>query len=157
MQKIIRIGTVIGTCLAVGYVSSIVTRENIPIWYEPLKKPFFNPPNVVFAPVWTLLYILMGYAGGRVWNLLETQTQAVKSAFVYFLIQLILNAFWSLLFFGLHNPMLAFFEMLLLWAMIYETYTQFKKIDTIAGYLFIPYLVWVSYATLLTASIWYLN
>jgi tryptophan-rich sensory protein len=99
----------------------------------------------------------MGYAGGRVWNLLETQTQAVKSAFVYFLIQLILNAFWSLLFFGLHNPMLAFFEMLLLWAMIYETYTQFKKIDTIAGYLFIPYLVWVSYATLLTASIWYLN
>ncbi len=157
MQKTLRIATVIITCLAVGYFSSIVTRDNIPTWYALLNKPVFNPPNWVFAPVWTLLYILMGYAAGRIWNKIDTDEATVKRGFVFFLLQLALNALWSFLFFGLHNPMLAFFEVLLLWAMIFETYSQFKKVDKVAAYLLLPYLAWVSYATILTGSIWYLN
>ncbi|WP_333599200.1 TspO/MBR family protein [Flavobacterium sp.] len=157
MQKIVRIVTVIAACLAVGYLSSIVTRENIPTWYAIIKKPSFNPPDWIFAPVWTLLYIMMGYAAGRIWNRVDEDRDKVKSAFIYFLVQLLLNALWSFLFFGLQNPMLAFFEILLLWAMIYETYCQFRKIDTVAAYLLLPYLAWVSFATLLTGSIWYLN
>ncbi|WP_162126510.1 TspO/MBR family protein [Flavobacterium phycosphaerae] len=157
MQKILRIATVIMTCLAVGYFSSLVTRENIPTWYAMINKPSFNPPNWVFAPVWTLLYILMGYAAGRIWNKIDTDEANVKKAFIFFLVQLGLNTLWSFLFFGLHNPMLAFFEILLLWAMIFETYTQFKNIDKVAGYLLVPYLAWVSFATVLNGSIWYLN
>ncbi len=157
MQKILRIATVIMTCLAVGYISSIVTRENIPTWYALINKPFFTPPNWVFALVWTLLYIMMGFAAGRVWNKIDTDETNVKKAFLFFLIQLALNALWSYLFFGLRNPMLASFEIILLWLMIYETYVQFKKIDKVSGYLLLPYLAWVSFATILTFSIWYLN
>ena len=157
MQKILRIATVIMTCLAVGYISSIVTRENIPTWYALINKPFFTPPNWVFAPVWTLLYIMIGFAAGSVWNKINTDETNVKKAFLFFLIQLALNALWSYLFFGLRNPMLASFEIILLWLMIYETYVQFKKIDKVSGYLLLPYLAWVSFATILTFSIWYLN
>lgn len=157
MQKILRIATVIMTCLAVGYISSLVTRENIPTWYADLNKPFFNPPNWVFAPVWTLLYIMMGLAAGLVWNKIDTDEKNVKKAFLFFLIQLALNALWSYLFFGLRNPMLASFEIIVLWLMIYETYIQFKKIDKVSAYLLLPYLAWVSFATLLTFSVWYLN
>lgn len=157
MQKILRIATVIMTCLAVGYISSIVTRENIPTWYALINKPFFTPPNWVFAPVWTLLYIMIGFAAGSVWNKIDTDEANVKKAFLFFLIQLALNALWSYLFFGLRNPMLASFEIILLWLMIYETYVQFKKVDKVSGYLLLPYLAWVSFATILTFSIWYLN
>ena len=157
MQKILRIATVIMTCLAVGYISSIVTRENIPTWYALINKPFFTPPNWVFAPVWTLLYIMMGFAAGSVWNKIDTDEANVKKAFLFFLIQLALNALWSFLFFGLQNPFLASIEIILLWLMIFETYNQFKAIDKLAANLLLPYLVWVSYATLLTISVWYLN
>ena len=157
MQKILRIATVIMTCLAVGYISSIVTRENIPTWYALINKPFFTPPNWVFAPVWTLLYIMMGFAAGSVWNKIDTDETNVKKAFLFFLIQLALNALWSFLFFGLQNPFLASIEIILLWLMIFETYKQFKTIDKLAANLLLPYLVWVSYATLLTISVWYLN
>lgn len=157
MQKILRIATVIITCLAVGYMGSIVTKDNIPTWFAGLEKPFFNPPNWLFAPVWTLLYIMMGYAAGRIWNKIDTHETIVKKAFLFFLIQLALNSLWSYLFFGLHNPMLASIEIVVLWLMIYETYVQFKKIDKVAAYLLIPYLAWVSFASLLTFSIWYLN
>mgnify|MGYP006165732893 FL=1 len=145
------------TCLAVGYISSIVTRENIPTWYALINKPFFTPPNWVFAPVWTLLYIMMGFAAGSVWNKIDTDEANVKKAFLFFLIQLALNALWSFLFFGLQNPFLASIEIILLWLMIFETYKQFKTIDKLAANLLLPYLVWVSYATLLTISVWYLN
>lgn len=157
MQKILRIATVIMTCLAVGYISSIVTRENIPTWYALINKPFFTPPNWVFAPVWTLLYMMMGFAAGSVWNKIDTEEANVKKAFLFFLIQLALNALWSFLFFGLQNPFLASIEIILLWLMIFETYKQFKNIDKLAANLLLPYLVWVSYATLLTISVWYLN
>jgi translocator protein len=157
MQKNLRIAAIVMTCLAVGYFSSLVTRDNIPTWYAGIKKPFFNPPNWLFAPVWTLLYIMMGIAAGRVWNKVDTDQQNVKKAMYFFLLQLALNALWSFIFFGLHNLLLSFVEIVLLWLLIYETIIQFKKVDTLASKLLIPYLVWVSYATVLTASVWYLN
>ncbi|MGV1012915.1 MAG: TspO/MBR family protein [Flavobacterium sp.] len=157
MQKILRIAVVLMTCLVVGYLSGMVTRESITTWYPTLVKPSFNPPNWIFAPVWTILYIMMGVAGGMVWNRMEQDTERVKKAFTFFIIQLALNAIWSLLFFYLHNPFLALIEIVLLWLLIFETYTQFKKIDKVAGMLLIPYLAWVSFAMVLNGSIWWLN
>jgi len=145
------------TCLVIGYLSGMVTRESITTWYPTLIKPVFNPPNWIFAPVWSLLYILMGFAGGLVWNKLEENEALVKKAFLFFIIQLALNALWSLIFFKFHNLLLAFIEIIILLLMIFETYTQFKRIDKLAGLLLIPYLAWVSFATVLTASIWWLN
>ena len=157
MRKILRIVLVVATCLVVGYLSGVVTRESITTWYPTLIKPIFNPPNWIFAPVWTMLYIMMGVAGGMIWNRIETDETNVKKAFKFFMYQLGLNALWSYLFFGLHNQLLALIEIVLLWLVIFETYNQFKKIDKVAGMLFIPYLAWVSFATVLNASIWWLN
>ena len=145
------------TCLVIGYLSGTVTRESILTWYPTLVKPVFNPPNWIFGPVWTLLYAMMGVAGGLIWNHIESDRENVKKAFLFFIIQLGLNALWSYLFFGLHNPLIALIEIILLWLMIFETYTQFKRIDKVAGLLLIPYLLWVSFATVLNASIWWLN
>ncbi|WP_367773224.1 TspO/MBR family protein [Flavobacterium sp. WC2421] len=157
MNKLTKILTIVVTCLAIGYLSGTVTRASILTWYPTLVKPSFNPPNWIFAPVWSMLYIMMGIAAGLVWDRIDFEKELVKKALVLFAIQLGLNALWSYLFFGLHNPMLAGIEIILLWLMIFETYTQFAKINKIAGYLFIPYLAWVSFAMVLNASIWWLN
>lgn len=157
MNKITKIIVTVAICLAVGYFSGIETRSAILDWYPTLSKPSFNPPNWVFAPVWTLLYIMMGVAAGLVWDRFSFDKGAVKKALVFFIVQLVLNAIWSYLFFGLHNPMLAGLEIILLWLMIYETYFQFTKINKVAGYLLVPYLVWVAFAAVLNASIWWLN
>lgn len=157
MQKYLRIIYVVAICLAVGYLSSKVTIESVKTWYPTLKKPFFNPPNEVFAPVWTILYILMGIAGGLVWNQLENNKELVKKGLFFFTVQLLLNALWSYLFFGLHNILLAVIEIILLGLIIFETYLIFKKIDKTAANLLIPYLLWVSFATILTISIFIFN
>ena len=157
MNKISRIAIVVIICLAVGYLSGMVTRASITTWYPTLVKPSFNPPNWIFAPVWTSLYVMMGVAAGLIWNQITTQKAAVTKALQFFTIQLILNALWSYLFFGLHNLMLATIEVVLLWLMIFETYSQFAKINKTASYLMLPYLAWVSFASVLTASIWWLN
>ena len=157
MNKISRIAIVVIICLAVGYLSGMVTRASITTWYPTLVKPSFNPPNWIFAPVWTSLYVMMGVAAGLIWNQITTQKAAVTKALQFFTIQLVLNALWSYLFFGLHNLMLATIEVVLLWLMIFETYSQFAKINKTASYLMLPYLAWVSFASVLTASIWWLN
>jgi tryptophan-rich sensory protein len=157
MNKISRIAIVVIICLAVGYFSGMVTRASITTWYPTLVKPSFNPPNWIFAPVWTSLYVMMGVAAGLIWNQITTQKAAVTKALQFFIIQLVLNALWSYLFFGLHNLMLATIEVVLLWLMIFETYSQFAKINKTASYLMLPYLAWVSFASVLTASIWWLN
>lgn len=157
MQKITRILTVVVTCLCIGYFSGLVTRESIEVWYPTLIKPSFNPPNWVFAPVWSTLYIMMGVAAGLVWNRIDTDNENVRKGLLFFAIQLALNFLWSYLFFGLHNPLLALVELMVLWLMIYETYLQFKKVDKIAGVLLLPYLAWVTFAGVLNASIFWLN
>ena len=157
MQKILRITTTVITCVVIGYLSGMVTRDSITTWYPTLVKPVFNPPNWIFAPVWSLLYIMMGIAAGMIWNRLELDEIHVKKAMKFFVIQLALNALWSYLFFGLNNPLLALVEIILLWLMIFETYTKFKTIDKVAANLLLPYLAWVSFATILNGSIWWLN
>ncbi|MEP7092821.1 MAG: TspO/MBR family protein [Flavobacterium sp.] len=157
MNKITRIAVAVIVCLTVGYSSSTVTKTGVEIWYPTIIKPAFNPPNWIFMPVWTLLFVLMGIAAGLVWDKIKEQNAEVKKALGFFLIQLALNVIWSYLFFGLKNPMLALIEIALLWLMIYETYLKFIKINKIAGYLLIPYMVWVGLAAILNASIWWLN
>lgn len=157
MNKITKIAIALIVCLAVGYSASTVTRPSVESWYPTLIKPSFNPPNWIFMPVWTVLYIFMAVAAGLVWDKIKEQNEEVKKALGFFLIQLALNAIWSYLFFGLKNPLLAFIEIALLWLMIYETYFKFVKINKIAGYLLIPYLLWVLFAGVLNASIWWLN
>ncbi|MEG0848764.1 TspO/MBR family protein [Flavobacterium plurextorum] len=157
MNKIVKIILALIVCLAVGYSASTVTRPSVESWYPTIVKPVFNPPNWIFMPVWTLLYIFMAIAAGLVWDKIKEQTEKVKTALLFFLIQLTLNAIWSYLFFGLKNPLLALIEIVLLWLMIYETYLKFSKINKISGYLLIPYLAWVGFATVLNASIWWLN
>jgi tryptophan-rich sensory protein len=144
------------TCLGIGFISGQITKSAIIDWYPMIKKPFFNPPNWVFAPVWTMLYVMMAVAAALVWDKID-RNNLVKTALRYFVIQLILNSLWSILFFGLHNPGLALIEIVLLWLMIYETFIQFGKIDKLAANLLIPYLGWVGFATILNASIWFLN
>ncbi|RKS26739.1 tryptophan-rich sensory protein [Flavobacterium endophyticum] len=158
MNKYTRILVLVVTCLAVGYFSSLVTRTAVESWFPTIQKPSFNPPNWLFAPVWTTLYIMMGIAGGLVWHEIDSsRKEEVKKAMKFFAIQLALNALWSYLFFGLKNPLLALVEIVLLWLMIYETYIKFVRINKFSGYLFVPYLLWVSFATVLNASIWWLN
>lgn len=155
-MKFLKITLLVALCVTIGYLSGMVTRDSITTWYPTLVKPVFNPPNWIFAPVWTLLYVMMGIAAGLVWTS-DSDEKIVKRALGFFAIQFGLNALWSYLFFGLHNPLLALVEILLLLSMIFETYNQFRKIDKLAGFLFIPYLAWVSFATILNASIWWLN
>jgi len=157
MNKFTKILILVVTCLAIGYLSGVVTRGSIEEWFQFIKKPSFNPPNWIFQPVWSMLYIMMGIAGGLVWDKINEKPDEVKNALVFFAIQLGLNALWSLLFFGLRNPLIALIEIVLLWLMIYETFIKFSKLNKFAGYLFIPYLLWVSFATILNASIWWLN
>lgn len=108
-------------------------------------------------PVWTMLYILMGVAAGLVWDKMENDKHEVRTALLFFIMQLALNALWSVLFFALRNPLLALIEIVVLWFMIYETWYRFKTIDKTASLLLVPYLAWVSFAALLNAGIWWLN
>ena len=147
----------IALTLGVGYASSFATQSSIKTWYPTLVKPFFNPPNFVFAPVWTVLFILMGIAMGMVWNTPNVSKENLKKAWIIFSTQLILNAAWSILFFGLNNILLALIEIGLLWLVILENIKVFTSINTKAAKLLYPYLAWVSFAILLNAAILWLN
>jgi translocator protein len=157
MNKYLRILAFVAACLAIGYLAGIVTREGVETWYNVIRKPSFTPPNGLFAPVWTTLYVMMGIAAGLVWNCYEYRPAEVRKALIFFAVQLALNALWSYLFFGLFNPLLALVEIVLLWLMILETYLAFRPVNKIAAWLLLPYLAWVAFAALLNASIWWLN
>ncbi|MGC4040529.1 MAG: TspO/MBR family protein [Flavobacterium sp.] len=156
MEKIVKIVLVVLVCVSLGFVSGMVTEKSVQTWFLTLEKPFFNPPNWIFAPVWTLLYIMMGIAAGLVWTS-NADDKLVKKGLGFFAIQFALNMLWSYIFFGLRNPFLALIEIVLLWLMVWETFIVFRKVSKTAGHLMIPYIAWVSFATLLNASIWYLN
>jgi translocator protein len=157
MNKSVKIIISIVACVTVGFLSGFATQSSVKTWFLTLEKPFFNPPSWLFAPVWTILYIMMGYAFGLVWSSNFAVKKELKVAMVIFGIQLALNALWSIIFFGLCNPLLALIEIVLLWLFIYETIKVFKPIDNLASKLLYPYLAWVSFASILNASIWWLN
>jgi benzodiazapine receptor len=151
-----KLAAAIGLCLIVGFVGSIFTTPAIPTWYATINKPTFNPPSWVFAPVWTTLYVLMGVALYLVWEK-GLADKKVKLAVSIFGLQLILNSLWSALFFGLQNPFYAFIEIIFLWLTIAANIRVFWSIDKKAGLLLIPYLLWVSFASVLNYFIWQLN
>lgn len=143
-------------CLLIGFVSGIVTHGSVDSWYAALEKPAFTPPNWVFAPVWTLLYILMGIAAGLVWAR-GFYHLWVKTALYYFGFQLLFNGLWSIVFFGFRQPFAALLVILVLAVLIILTIKWFKIVSPVAAYLLVPYLVWVFYATYLNYRIWALN
>ncbi len=142
-------------CQAAGFLGSLFTTPAIPTWYQTLNKPFFTPPNWIFSPVWICLFILMGLSLYFVWR--RTDHPTFKIAFVFFLVQLILNILWSIVFFGLRSPLLGLVDIVLLWIAILFTIFHFFKVSKFSGVLLLPYLVWVSFATLLNFSLWILN
>lgn len=140
---------------AAGAIGSIFTAPNIPVWYEMLVKPEWNPPSWVFGPVWISLYTLMGIAAYLIWK--KRGEPGAKIALWVYGIHLILNTLWSIIFFGMRNPGLAFMEILVLLASILLTTWLFKKIDWRAAALMLPYIAWVSFASFLNYTIWQLN
>jgi len=142
-------------CLSVGWAGSLFTGSNLN-WYQNLNKPFFNPPGWVFGPVWTALYIMMGISAFLIWQKGLT-SRPVKIALFFFVIQLLLNAVWTPLFFGLKSPILAFTDIILLWFGILFTIVKFYSLSKPASFLLIPYLLWVTFAAFLNFSIVLLN
>jgi tryptophan-rich sensory protein len=139
--------------LGVGAVASLFTTPQIPTWYAALNRPSFTPPNWVFAPVWTTLYIVMAFAAWRAWK-----KGGLKSpAMALFAVQLALNLAWSVVFFGLHQIGAAVIEIALLDAAVLATLLLFFGLDRLAGLLFVPYLAWLLFATALNHSFWQLN
>ncbi len=147
--------SVIG-CELVGFLGTPFTISAIPSWYITLNKPFFAPPSWLFAPVWTLLYFLMGISFYLIWKQ-GWQKKKINNAGRYFLAQLGINFTWTPIFFGLKAPWLALFVIAAMWISIVITMRKFYPLSRSAAYLLIPYLVWVSFATLLNAGIAILN
>ena len=147
----------LAACFAVSGLGALVsTQEDISTWYAQLQKPVFTPPDSVFGPVWTILFFLMAISAHLVWRK-GLGKPGVKPALVCFLIQLILNAIWTPLFFGLHLILAAFIEIVLLWLAILVTLMAFSRVSGPATLMLIPYILWVSFAAVLNGSIWYLN
>lgn len=149
------IASVIG-CELVGFLGTPFTISAIPTWYATLNKPFFAPPNWLFGPAWTLLYFLMGVAFYLIWKQ-GWQKKKIAIAGKYFLAQLALNFIWSPIFFGLRAPMLGLIVIVAMWALIVMTMKKFYSLSKLAFYLLVPYLLWVSFATILNAAIVVLN
>lgn len=143
----------VALCLAVGGIGSLATTPEIGGWYRTLEKPAWNPPDWVFGPVWTTLYVLMGIAA---WII--SQPGGFRNArLMLFLVQLALNLLWSFVFFAWHEPGWAFAEIVLLWLLILATMIAFFRRHKLAGWLLVPYLLWVSYASTLNFMLWRLN
>ena len=142
-------------CFAVAAVGGLATTPNIPNWYASLAKPSWTPPDWIFGPVWSVLYLSMAVAAWLVWRQAGLAGAAVPMAL--FGIQLLLNTLWSWLFFGLHSPSAALVDIILLWTAIAATMVAFWRRSMVAGIIFLPYLVWVSFASVLNLAIWRLN
>ncbi len=142
-------------CLGIGFAGTFFTMSEIPTWYASLNKPFFSPPNWIFGPVWTTLYILMGI------SVVMALEHAPKKKHVLIIglfgLQLFLNLLWSAIFFGSHELLLAFMEIIFLWINILALILIFRKYSRVAAWLLVPYLGWVSFASLLNLSVFFLN
>jgi tryptophan-rich sensory protein len=141
--------------LLLGFISGIVTKDSIPLWFNQLNKPWFNPPSWLFGPVWTILYIMMGYSSYLIY--LRLPDRQAKRGLKVYSVQLVLNFMWSIFFFGLRNPKLALVDIILMWIAILITIIYFSKTSKNASWLLIPYISWVSFATILNYYMYQLN
>lgn len=142
-------------CLIISAFGGAVTATSVNDWYAALNKSFFNPPDWLFAPVWTVIYFMIAFSGWRVW--LKTGIANAKGPFGLYAAQLALNLAWSFMFFGAQSPILGLIDVVILLAVIIANMIAFWKIDRLAGILLVPYALWVAFATLLNAAIWHLN
>lgn len=144
-------------CLAAGLLGSLVTMPAVEsAWFIDLHKPVFQPPNWLFAPVWTVLYILMGVAAGMVF-VTDRKSMTGKTALVLFAVQLVLNIIWSFLFFGAHALLFSAVDIAALWVVLIATIVYFFKINRAAAWMLIPYILWVTFATVLTFTLFFMN
>jgi len=156
LRDIIKLISSLILCQLAGFIGSLFTIPAIPTWYRTLNKPFFTPPDWIFAPVWIGLYLMMGISLYMVWRRKGHDLQ-VKGAFILFFIQLVLNAFWSVAFFGLKSPMAGLINIIILWIALLWTTKKFFKVSRDAAILLLPYILWVSFAAVLNFSLWALN
>jgi tryptophan-rich sensory protein len=155
-KKFTYIVIAVGACLAIGFLSSFATQSSVNDWFVSLNKPSFNPPNWIFAPVWTILYVMMGIAAGLVWAK-GFHHLWVKTALYHFGIQLLLNASWSIVFFGLKQPFWGLLVIIALLVLLVLTIKWFKVVSKTAALLLIPYFLWICFATVLNYKIWVMN
>jgi len=155
-KKILTLIIAVGICLLAGYIGSYYTTPEIPTWYASLQKPDINPPSWVFAPVWTILYIMMGIS---LYLILQSdlKKQEVQFGLILFIFQLMVNIGWSFFFFGLHSTFFGFLAIVLLWAVLLCTIIQVWRFSIPAAVLLLPYFVWVSFAGYLNYAILILN
>jgi tryptophan-rich sensory protein len=140
-------------CLTTGAIGGFATQPSIDSWYRLIAKPWWTPPDWVFGPVWSMLYVMMAVAAWLVWK----TGDRVRPAMVLFGVQLVLNLLWSLLFFGARSPGMALVEVVFLWGSVLLTMLAFFGRQSTAGWLFVPYLAWVSFAAVLNFAIWSMN
>lgn len=143
-------------CELAGIIGVFFTTPAIPTWYATLVKPSFSPPNWLFGPVWTILYALMGISVYRIWRI-GTKRKEVRDALTWFFINLTLNAVWSPIFFGAQQIAAAFVVISAIWVSIIILIFRYHKLDSVSSYLLVPYLLWVSFATVLNYNLWLLN
>lgn len=140
---------------AAGFIGAIFTSNSVDTWYRTVEKPLLSPPNWVFGPVWTTLFVLMGIAAYIVWK--KSSGKKRRIALGVYGLQLVLNTLWSIIFFGLQSPQWAFVEIVALWLSIVSTIFLFARISKAAAWLLVPYILWVSFASYLNYMIWMLN
>lgn len=155
-HNIFKLFICLACCIGAGLIGSTFTRGSISSWYSLLQKPAFTPPNWLFAPVWFILYILMGISAFLIWRGGLKQFQ-IRESLAIFLIQLILNIFWSYAFFGMKSPLIGLIVIVPLWTAILLTIINFYRTSKVAALLLVPYILWVSYATVLNFSIYLMN
>ena len=154
-RDLLALALFVGVCLAIGGLGGAVTASSVTEWYPTLNKPSFNPPNWVFGPVWTTLYVMMGIAAWRVWRAADRDT--ARGPLALFALQLAVNLGWSIAFFGLRDPGLAVVVILVLDLLVLATALMFRRIDGLAALLLVPYLAWIAFATILNIAVWRLN
>ncbi|MGB9824977.1 MAG: TspO/MBR family protein [Candidatus Hydrothermia bacterium] len=155
MPRYLKFVVSIALPLIIGFIGGIATSSSVSTWYKGLVKPSFTPPNWLFGPAWTLLYILMGIAFYIVW--MKNFGGKASLIITIFSLQLLANLLWSILFFGLKNPLLGLVDIVVLWILILINIVYFFRVSNAAGILLIPYILWVTFATALNAGVYILN
>ncbi len=155
LKDVIRLAVFLMAVFITASLGAFLTAPSVPGWYNTLEKPSWTPPNYLFGPVWTTLYLFIAIAGWLAWR--KSGPDIDYLTFGLYLLQLILNALWSGCFFALQNPGLAFVDIILLWLAILGTLIRFAPLSRTACILFVPYLIWVSYALALNLAIWRMN
>lgn len=156
MNNIAKLIISVAIPVAVGTTSGFFTVSGVGSWYQTINKPSWNPPGWIFGPVWTTLYIMMGIALYQVWKT-DAAATLKKTAILLFALQLVLNFFWSLIFFNQHQVGWAIVEILVMWVFILLTIFAFARVNKLAAWLLVPYISWVSFASILNYTIWKLN